>query len=500
MLLELGKKLMGAFNKLNDSFIVSDEDIDAVIREVTMALLQADVNAVYVQNLKKEIKEALDPQKVADGANKRDLVRNVVIQSLIKLVDPGKAPYQPKKGHTNIIMFVGLQGSGKTTTVAKFARYYKKRGFKPAVVCADTFRAGAFDQLRQNAAKVGVPFFGDPDEKDPLAIAERGVNQLKKDKFDLIVVDTSGRHKQSADLLAEMEKVAERIKPQEIILVMDSTIGQSAYDQASGFKAAVSIGSVIITKLDGHAKGGGALAAVAATGSPITFLGTGEDFDSFQTFNPVSFVSRLVGSGDIQGMVEKIESMNLINKSPELIGNLVGGEFCMADLRELFEMFIQAGPLSQMMEMFPGQMGRMFEEMKEKTGGGSDRDAQSRMRNFITILDSMSKDELTSTKALSTERVRRIARGSGQPLVVVQHLMLNFKMFSRMGQAMKKLMPKGMSMKEFADYNPMEDGKHMTQQQMKALQSMIPVDAMRQMGGMSGMMNMMKQMANMKKK
>ena len=216
---------MGAFSKLNQNLVLSDEQIDEVIKEITKALSQADVNVQYVLKLRNEIKEALDPSKIAQGANKRELVKNVVIESLIRLVDPGKAPFQPKKGQTNVIMFVGLQGSGKTTTVAKYAKYYKRRGYKAAVVCADTFRAGAFAQLQQNAKKVGVPFYGEADEKDPLAIAERGVNTLKQDKFDLIIVDTSGRHKQSAELLDEMEQVAQRIQPNDIILVMDSSIG-----------------------------------------------------------------------------------------------------------------------------------------------------------------------------------------------------------------------------------------------------------------------------------
>lgn len=216
---------MGAFSKLNKNLTLSDEQVEQVIREITMALIQADVNIEYVKKLRNEIKDALDPLKVAQGANKRELVRNVVIESLIHLVDPGKPPYQPKKGTISVIMFVGLQGSGKTTTVAKYAYYYKRRGYKPAVVCADTFRAGAFEQLKQNAAKIGVPFYGEADERDPLAIAERGVNTLKKDKFDLIIVDTSGRHKQSDELLNEMEQVANRITPNDIVLVMDSTIG-----------------------------------------------------------------------------------------------------------------------------------------------------------------------------------------------------------------------------------------------------------------------------------
>ena len=186
---------------------------------------------------------------------------------------------------------------------------------------------------------------------------------------------------------------------------------------------------MIITKLDGHAKGGGAMAAVAATHSPIVFLGTGEDFDSFQTFNAASFVGRLVGHGDLKGMVERIETMDIMKKSPEIIGNLVGGEFCMNDLRELFEMFLQAGPISQMMEMFPGQMGQMFQQLKEKTGGGSDLQATQRMKAFITIIDSMNKEELQSTKPLEESRLRRISRGSGVPYVVCLILMHSLSIF-----------------------------------------------------------------------
>jgi signal recognition particle subunit SRP54 len=175
-------------------------------------------------------------------------------------------------------MFVGLQGSGKTTTCSKVAYYYKKKGWRVAMVCADTFRAGAFDQLKQNAAKIRVPFYGSYIETDPVTIAEEGVAEFKEEGMEIIIVDTSGRHKQETDLFDEMKQVEKAVKPDNIIFVMDSSIGQQCYAQAEAFRKAVNVGSVIITKMDGHSKGGGALSAVAATESPIIFIGDGEHF------------------------------------------------------------------------------------------------------------------------------------------------------------------------------------------------------------------------------
>nr|GMD19665.1 signal recognition particle 54 kDa protein 2 [Ipomoea batatas] len=192
-------------------------------------------------------------------------------------------------------MFVGLQGSGKTTTCTKYAYYHQRKGWKPALVCADTFRAGAFDQLKQNATKAKIPFYGSYTESDPVKIAVEGVERFKKENCDLIIVDTSGRHKQEAALFEEMRQVSEATKPDLVIFVMDSSIGQAAFDQAQAFKQSVAVGAVIVTKMDGHAKGGGALSAVAATKSPVIFIGTGEHMDEFEVFDVKPFVSRLLG-------------------------------------------------------------------------------------------------------------------------------------------------------------------------------------------------------------
>ena len=254
--------------------MVDEEVMDACLKEVTKALLQADVNVQYVVQMKKNIVKAVNIQELAAGLNARKLLEKAVFTELCAMLEGGrlkeepKKKYAPTKGKPNVVMFVGLQGCGKTTTCAKYAYHYQRKGFKPALVCADTFRAGAFDQLKQNATKAWIPFYGSYVETDPARIAADGVARFKEEKNDLIIVDTSGRHKQEDSLFEEMRQVSESVKPDMTIFVMDSSIGQAAQDQARAFKATVDVGSVIITKLDGHAKGG-AISAVAATRSPI---------------------------------------------------------------------------------------------------------------------------------------------------------------------------------------------------------------------------------------
>jgi signal recognition particle subunit SRP54 len=287
---------------------VNDEVVDGMLQEICRALVEADVNIKVVATLRKAIKDKVDKDATAAGINKRKVIQRAVMEALVKLVDSGTQPYQMKKGKPNVIMFVGLQGSGKTTTIAKFANYYQRKGWKTSMVCADTFRAGAFDQLKQNATKLRVPFYGSYTEADPVRIAEEGVAQFRAEHYEVIIVDTSGRHKQEEALFDEMKEIQAAIQPDNVIFVMDATQGQAVFDQAKSFHDAADVGAVVITKLDGHAKGGGALSAVAATHAPIIFLGTGEHFDDLDAFNASSFISRLLGMGDVRGFMEEISS------------------------------------------------------------------------------------------------------------------------------------------------------------------------------------------------
>lgn len=301
VLAELGGKLRESLKKLSSSSSIDAAALNDLLSEISRALIESDVNVNLVMKLRENIKERVgkavqkheEEHSGAEVASVHTLVQKSVMDELTTLLTPEKVkPYRMKKGKPNVILFVGLQGAGKTTSIAKFANYYQRKGWKVAMVCADTFRAGAFDQLKQNATKLRVPFYGSYTEADPVLIAEEGVEQFVKDKYEVIIVDTSGRHKQEGALFEEMQEISAAVRPDNTIFVMDATQGQAVYDQALGFREAVNVGSVVVTKLDGHAKGGGALSAVAATQSPIIFLGSGEKFDDFELFNAQSFVSK----------------------------------------------------------------------------------------------------------------------------------------------------------------------------------------------------------------
>ena len=355
---ELGNALAGALRKLGEHTVVDEEVMEACLKEVTKALLQADVNVQYVVQMKKNIVKSVNIDQLAAGLNARKLLEKAVFQELVKMLEGGeletKQKFTPKKGSPTVVMFVGLQGCGKTTTCTKYAYHYQRKGFKPALVCADTFRAGAFDQLKQNATKARIPFYGSYTETDPAKIAADGVERFKAEKNDLIIVDTSGRHKQEDSLFEEMRQVAEAVQPDMTIFVMDSSIGQAAQDQARAFKATVDVGSVVITKLDGHAKGGGAISAVAATKSPIIFIGTGEHIDEFEPFDAKPFVSRLLGLGDWTGFIDKIQDVIPQEQQPELLDKLAQGHFTMRILYEQFANIQKMGPMSNIMSMIPG--------------------------------------------------------------------------------------------------------------------------------------------------
>merc|ERR1712168_1429798 len=297
-----------------------------MLSEICKALLEADVNIHLVQKLRSSVKSSIDFEEMAGGLNKRKMIQSAVYRELVKLVDPGVKAYVPVKGRPNVIMFVGLQGAGKTTTCTKMAYYYQKKGWKTALICADTFRAGAFDQLKQNATKARIPFYGSYTEVDPVQIAADGVERFKNEGFEIIIVDTSGRHKQEDSLFEEMLAVSNAVSPDNVVFVMDASIGQACEAQARAFKEKVDVASVVITKLDSHAKGGGALSAVAATQSPVIFIGTGEHIHQFEPFDTVPFVKKLLGMGDIKGLMKIVEDLDIGNNE-ELYHRIKHGEF-----------------------------------------------------------------------------------------------------------------------------------------------------------------------------
>eukprot|EP01027_Heterolobosea_sp_BB2_P007849 GEZU01011656.1.p1 GENE.GEZU01011656.1~~GEZU01011656.1.p1 ORF type:complete len:510 (+),score=146.52 GEZU01011656.1:54-1583(+) len=486
VLAELGSSITNALRKMAESTVVNEKVIDDMLKEICFALIKSDVNAKLVNQLRTNIKNELMADKT-QGTNKRNKVQEAVFRELCRLLDPGTKPFAPVKGRPNVIMFVGLQGAGKTTTVTKYAYAYAKKGFKSCLICADTFRAGAFDQLKQNATKAGIPFFGSYTETDPVKIAKMGVDQFKQQHYDMIIVDTSGRHKQEASLFEEMKQIEAAIKPSDIVFVMDGSIGQAAYDQAAAFKNQVAVGSVIITKLDGHAKGGGALSAVAATKSPITFIGTGEHFDEFEKFNAEGFVRRLLGFGDVGGLVEKIQEAGIDQQTEMYQRLLTQGVFTLRDMREQFQNIIKMGPLSQVMSMLPGFTQDLLPKGQEKEG-------QAKIKKYITIMDSMTDEELDEEDIQKMKnldsRIRRIARGSGRSIADVEELLAQFKTFKTMIKNMQKNFGKLGLGKNPKDLQNMAKGMPNMAQLAKGMDPRI----LKQMGGVGGMQGMMKNM------
>lgn len=482
VLSELGQRITGAFRKLNTAPIIDDELLDEVLKDIAAALLQSDVNVRYVSELRSNVRKRVLLESDAGGVNKRKLIQKTVVEELVRLVSADRKPYKLEKGKSNIIMFVGLQGSGKTTTCTKYAHHYNRKGWKTALVCADTFRAGAFDQLRQNAAKVRIPFYGDYNETDPVKIAEEGVALFKKEKYDIILVDTSGRHKQEQALFDEMKQVEEVVDPDDVVFIMDSHIGQACFEQAKAFRDCVNVGSVIVTKLDGHAKGGGALSAVAATNSPIVFLGTGEHFDEFQPFEAQSFVSRLLGMGDLKGLFQTITEAMPLDKQPELLSKISKGKFSLRDLYEQFQNLQKMGPMGQIMQMIPGVAQLMPK--------GAEKEGVKRIKRFMVMMDSLTDDEMDCVVQMTDSRRLRVARGSGSSLAEVAQLLDEYKRMEKMVGKMGKsgLFGKGGDLTQL-QRNP--------GQVMQKMQSAMDPRMLQQMGGAQNMMKMMKEFGKM---
>ena len=445
-----------------------------MLKELCSALLSADINVRLVQSLRKSIKSSVDFASLPPAVNKKRLIQKAVFDELVALVDPHAESFRPKKGRSNVIMFVGLQGAGKTTTCTKLARHYQTRGFKTALVCADTFRAGAFDQLKQNATKAKIPYYGSLTQTDPAVVAAEGVAKFKKERFEIIVVDTSGRHRQEEELFAEMTQIQTAVTPDQTILVLDSTIGQAAEAQSAAFKATADFGAIIITKTDGHAAGGGAISAVAATHTPIIYLGTGEHLMDLERFEPKAFIQKLLGMGDVAGLVEHVQAVTKDSDSAkETYKHISEGIYTIRDFRENITSIMKMGPLSKLSGMIPG--------LSNLTAGLDDEDGSLKLRRMVYIFDSMTTAELDGDGKVFIEqpsRMVRIACGSGTTVREVEDLLSQHRMMAGMAKRVggqKKQMQKAQNM--------LKGGNK--EQQMAAMQK-----RMASMGGAGGMPGM----------
>jgi len=394
--------------KVRGATFIDEKVLDEIIRDFVKTLIDADVNVELAMRIGEKVKERVLNTKVPEGIPLNNFVLRILYEELVELMGKKSYSLNIKPGKLNKIVFVGLQGSGKTTTVAKLAYYLKKKGYKIGIICADTYRLGAYDQLKQLAEQINVPFFGDPNEKNPIKIIKKGLDQFKK--MDIVLIDTAGRHKEEKGLINEMKEIVKNVKPDEVILVIDGIIGQRAYDQAKAFAEATKIGSIIVTKLDGSARGGGALAAAAATGAPIKFIGVGEKIEDLEQYVPQRFVSRLIGVS-----IEDLEE--LIKAVPK---SMIKGKFTLRDIMEYYEsMLSQGGITKKLKEIF-------------SLGSISDKQLQIGIKRQLAILKSMTPEELDNPVLLKNRsRVLRIARGSGTSVTDVRRLINQFEMMRK---------------------------------------------------------------------
>jgi signal recognition particle subunit SRP54 len=403
MVLEgLGDSLKTTLRKIANAPHIDKDLIKSVVKDIQRALLQADVNVKMVLNLTKEVEKRALTERPPAGMSSREHVIRIIYEELVSILGETKEVELKKQ----IILMVGLYGQGKTTTAGKLARFFQKKGLKAALLAGDTHRPAAYDQLKQIADSISVPFYGEAKEKKAVKVVKNGLKELKD--YDVIIVDTSGRHSLEDELIDEIKRIGKVTSATEVFLVVDGAIGQQAGPQAKAFHEAVKITGVVLTKLDGTAKGGGALSAVSETEAPIVFIGTGEHINDLEKFEPPRFISRLLGMGDIQALLEKAGEVVDKEKAEETARKMLSGKFTLVEMREQLDMVSGMGPLKKILGMLPFMPG-----VSDKISDLEMYQTQDRMKKFKVIMNSMTEEEMLNPKLIKSSRISRIARGSG---------------------------------------------------------------------------------------
>ncbi|MFA5406823.1 MAG: signal recognition particle receptor subunit alpha [Candidatus Nanoarchaeia archaeon] len=419
----LGKSLRDSVKRLVNKVLIDQKAVDEFIKDVQKSLIVADVDVELVFALTKQIKNRVLENK--NFGSKEQVIR-IVYEELVSFLGSGAEPIKVvKKPHK--VLLIGLFGAGKTTTAGKLALRYKKKGYKPCLLALDTYRAAAVQQLKQVGAGAGITVFGDEKEKK----ASKVVKKFSDDcaKFDVIIGDSAGRDALDKSLVKEVKDINKEFKADEILLVMPADIGQSARKQAEAFKDALNISGVIITKLDSTAKAGGALTACAVSGAPVRFIGVGEGKDDFETFNAQRFVSRLLGMGDLDTLLEKAKEELDEDKMKDLGQKFIKGEFNFLDLREQLKAMGKLGSLKKLVGFMPGLGSAVPMDKLDLQ--------EDNVKKFQFLMDSMTLAELEDPKLLSRKRIERISKGSGCTEGDVRLLLKQFNMMRGMMKKMK---------------------------------------------------------------
>ncbi len=431
---QLSKRLQDTFDGLGRVGKLTEKDVDTAMREVRMALLEADVALPVVKDFVKRVKERAVGTEVLKSLKPGQQVVKIVHDELLEtLGEPGRLNFS---GATKpyVIMLVGLQGSGKTTTAAKLSVFLRKEGRQPYLVAADTYRPAAVDQLVTLAKQVNVPYYEEGTSAKPPDICQRGVKAAREANAAVVILDTAGRLQIDDSLMGELEEIKRRTQPAEIILVADSMTGQEAVNIADGFNQRLGITGLILTKIDGDARGGAALSMRAVTGVPIKFLGTGEKIDGFEQFHPDRLAQRILGMGDVLTLIEKAQEQFEEEEALKLQKKLLQNQFTLQDFLEQLQKIRKMGSIGSLLGMVPG-MGRALDQIDQK-------DVEKRIRRVEAIINSMTPRERANPKVLNASRRQRIAKGSGVQVRDVNEVLKQFNdMQTLMSQVRKGRFP-----------------------------------------------------------
>jgi len=432
----LTDKLNEIFTQLRRKGKLSAADVDALLREIRLALLEADVNYSVVKDFTSRVRERAIGVEVSKALNPAQQVIKIVNEELITtLGEPGRLNLSGVKPYA--IMLVGLQGSGKTTAAAKLANRLRKDGERVLLVAGDPYRPAAIKQLQTLGEKIGVEVIADAGLKPP-ELAARAFERAQKGGYSVVIIDTAGRSQLDQQLMDELQRISQKVKLVETLLVVDAMIGQEALHIAEGFRDTISITGLIFTKIDGDARGGAAISVRSVTGVPIKFLGTGEGIEAIEVFDPARLASRILGMGDIIGLIEKAEAAFDQKVQKEQADRVLKGQFTLEDFADQLKQLRKMGSISQMMDMLPGGLGQMARNI-------SPEETERNMKRTEAIINSMTRAEKRNPDLLNASRRRRIARGSGTDVQDVNRLMKQFRDSQRLMKTMQKTGGKGLS-------------------------------------------------------
>lgn len=442
----LSEKLQQVFAKLTRSGTLTEANIEDALREVRRALLEADVNLAVVKAFMAKVKEQALGSEVMKGLNPGQSFIKIVHDELIALMgDPVASPLARNPGGLTVVLMAGLQGSGKTTTAGKLALHLKQQGHRPLLAAGDVYRPAAIQQLETLGKQIQVPVFS-MGPVDPVAIAQGALEKAKADSHNYLIFDTAGRLHVDDAMMDEVKRLAEVLKPDEILLVVDAMMGQDAVTMAEAFNQALPLTGVVLTKLDGDARGGAALSVRHVTGKPVKFMGVSEKLDGLEAFHPERIASRILGMGDVLTLIEKAQSAISIEEAKELEQKMRKASFTLEDFANQLRQMQKIGSMGQIMEMLPipGLKGMLTED-KMKEG-------ETQLKRFETILNSMTRKERENPKLIDMSRKIRIAKGSGHKVEDVTKLLKDFEMMQQMmkqvmsfGEKMPKHMKKAMA-------------------------------------------------------